>query len=555
MQGDCAVTRLGDSTASDIAVPWETIPAMLADNLARHAARTAVIDGDTHISYADLWQRMHQVASALQSRALGPGDSVAIWAPNSWQWVIAAVACWWRGCAVAPIPARGRALDALPILQATRASALFTCSAASSGNLPSLVASYLRDTGSTLQEACPEMRALVDFSATDQRSEPGLPAIAPFREMLQPCGATEGAAVSGADICTILFTSGSTGRPKGVPRRHDQVLRNRWVTSQVHGYNQDDRMLVVSEFSHTLGLHGNLLRSLMLGATLVIAHTRNAAELATLMRAQRITAMGAPPSLFAALLRERIDGKPACSGLRLALTGAANIPPALVHEMIASGIGTVISGYGMTECDTISSTALAERADIVATTVGKPEQGQHVQITDESGAAVPPGVEGEVWIRGYAVTSSYLGAAGQAEPAVDADGWLHSGDMGCFTADGYLQILGRKKDVITIHGYTLYPAEIETLLSRSGMLKEVAVIGVAHLVAGELCVAFIVPADPSLFSLKRLRVWARGNVADYKIPGRFVIVDSLPLNRNGKVDRLSLKASLDDARVQSNAED
>jgi acyl-CoA synthetase (AMP-forming)/AMP-acid ligase II len=545
MRGDSAITESTDTTASDIAVPWPTIPAMLEVNLARHAGRTAIVDGDVHISYAELASRMQRVAAGLHARNIGRGEVVAIWAPNSWQWVVSVVACWWLGCTVVPIPARGRILDAMPVLQATRARLLFTCSATSSGNLPSLIARHLLDNDASSREVCPHMQTIVDFSGDEQLSVPGLSDIVQFAGMGKDAAPVPCAEVAGEDIAVILFTSGSTGSPKGVPRQHAQVLRNRWVTSQVHGYSQDDRLLVVSEFSHTLGLHGNLLRSLMLGATLVIAGTRNPAELATLMRAQHITAMGAPPSLFAALLRERIDDQSACSGLRLALTGAANIPPALVHEMFAAGIGTVISGYGMTECDTISSTALAESADIVATTVGKPEEGQVVQITDESGAAVGPGVEGEIWIRGYAVTSSYLGAGGQTEPAIDAQGWLHSGDMGCFTAEGYLQILGRKKDVITIHGYTLYPAEIEALLSRSGMLKEIAVIGVPHAVAGELCVAFIVPVDPSKFSLTRLRVWARGNVADYKLPGRFVIVDSLPLNRNGKVDRLSLKNGLE----------
>lgn len=531
-----------DATAT---LPWQTIPAMLSDNLARHAARTAVVDGGTRLSFADLERRMLPVAAGLRARNLGSGDVVALWAPNGWQWVVTAVACWWCGCTVVPIPARGRILDALPILQATQARLLFTCSAPESGNLLSSISDHLLETGQGLRDLCPELRTIVDFSGERDASVPGLVDVAQFTAVGRDDAAAPCAQVSGGDFCTILFTSGSTGRPKGVPRRHDQVLLNRWISSRDHGYSREDRLLVASEFSHTLGLHGNLLRGLMLGATLVIAHTRNPAELAALMRAEHITAMGAPPSLFAGLLREQVDGKSACGELRLALTGAASIPPALVREMIAAGIGTVISGYGMTEGDTISSTGLSDSADIVATTVGKPEEGQEIQITDDSGAAVPPGVEGEIWIRGYAVTASYLGAGGQAEPAVDAQGWLHSGDMGCFTHEGFLQILGRKKDVITIHGYTLYPAEVETLLSRSGMLKDVAVMGVPHGVAGELCVAFIVPADPSAFSLKQLRIWARNNVADYKIPGRFVVLESLPLNRNGKVDRLALKSSLE----------
>jgi acyl-CoA synthetase (AMP-forming)/AMP-acid ligase II len=543
MHRDTANMELTETVAPESAVPWLTIPAMLADNLVRHAQRTAIVDGDTRIDYAELARRMQPIAAALGARDLGRGDVVALWAPNSWQWVVCAVACWWRGCTVVPIPARGRILDAMPILQATRARLLFTCSAASSGNLPSLIAEHLLESGVSLHEACPHLEAVVDFSGDDAPVVPGQVGMAAFAASGQAAGPA--ADVSGEDVCAILFTSGSTGRPKGIPRRHGQILRNRWATSLNHGYRHDDRLLVVSEFSHALGFNGNLLRSLMLGATLVIAHTRSPHEIASLVRAERITAMGAPPSLFSTLLRERIDGGSACGDLRLVLTGAANIPPALVREMIAAGVDTVISAYGMTECDTISSTSPSDSPEVIATSVGRPEAGLELRIADGGGMPVPAGVEGEIWVRGYAVADSFLAADGRAEPATDAQGWLHTGDMGCFTPQGYLQILGRKKDVITIHGYTLFPAEIENLMSRSGLLKDIAVVGIPHAVAGELCVAFIVPADPAAFSLKRLRLWARRNVADYKIPGRFVVVDSLPLNRNGKVDRLSLLSSLE----------
>jgi acyl-CoA synthetase (AMP-forming)/AMP-acid ligase II len=531
---------LPETNCSELAVPWRTIPALLADSLISHSQRTAIVDGDVRITYAELEQNMLKVASSLHARNLGRGDVIAIWAPNSWQWVVSVAACWWAGCTVAPIPARGRILDALPILQATRARLLFTTSAASNGNLLSLISSHLLEIDASLPDLCPHLQAIVDYSDDGYFDAQVLADVTSFAGMGQNAAPAPAAEVGSEDVSAILFTSGSTGRPKGVPRRHEQILRNRWSCTRDWGCTEDDRLLVVSEFSHTMGLHASMLFSLMLGATLVIARTRNPAELAALMCTEHVTVLAAPPSLFAALLKERVKGKAGCSGLRVATTGSANIPPALVREMLAAGIGVVVSGYGMTECDTISSTGSLDSVQIIATTVGRPVAALEVQIADESGAFAAPDAHGEIWIRGYAVTSSYLGAGGQTEPATDEQGWLHTGDMGCYTSAGYLQILGRKKDVVTIHGYTLYPAEIEALLSRSGMLQDVAVIGVPHGVAGEICVAFIVPSDSVAFSLKRLRLWARNNVADYKIPGRFIVVDSLPLNRNGKVDRLDL---------------
>ena len=536
--------EVAETNVHESPVPWRTISAMLAENVVRHAGRTAIVDGDVRLTYADLGVHVQRIAAGLQARGLGRGDAVALWAPNSWQWVACVAACWWRGCTVVPIPARGRILDALPILQSTRAKLLFTCTSTDSGNLLSLIDEHVRETGASLAQSCPLLATIVDIAGDDCATPATRIETVPIAGFARTVASVACAEVSAEDIATILFTSGSTGRPKGVPRRHAQSLRNRFDSSRLLGYSSADRLLVTSEFSHTLGLHGNLLRSLMLGATLVLARTRNPAEIAALLRAEQVTAMGGAPSLFAALLREQADGKSVCSGLRLAVTGVASIPPALVRDMMAAGIGTVTAGYGMTECDTISTSAPADSAEIVASTVGEPALDVEVQITDEQGVAVAPGVEGEIWVRGYTVTPAYLGANGQLEPAVDAEGWLHSGDMGCFTHEGQLRILGRKKDVITIHGYTLYPAEIEALMTQSGQLQDIAVVGTPHAVAGELCVAFIVPAKPATFSLKALRLWARAHVADYKIPGRFVIVDSLPLNRNGKVDRLLLKSQL-----------
>jgi HIP---CoA ligase len=532
-------------SASEMDVPWLTIPAMLADNLVRHAQRTAVVDGATRLSYAELKRHMHQVAAGLHARNLGPGDVVAIWAPNCWQKIAAVVACWWSGCTVTPIPARGKILDAMPILQSTRARLLFTCSSPAQGNLAALLANHLSNTNSKVQDLCPDLETIVDFS--DDYSHPALEMLH-YTQFAMPClvdDSPPGAQVAGADICEIMFTSGSTGRPKGVLRRHDQVLRNYWFNSLRCGYRTEDRLLAVAEFSHTFGLNGNLLRCLILGATLVIAKNRNPGELAALISAEKVTVVSAPPSLLAALLREREEDNSVCQDLRVASTGSAHIPPALVHELIALGVESVITGYGMTECDVISTTGLSDSADVIATTVGKLEAGLEVQITDEAGLPVPAGAAGELWVRGYAVTPGYLGATEKIEPVTDRHGWLHTGDMGCLTETADLRILGRKKDVITIHGYTLYPAEIENLLSQSGMLKEIAVMGMPHAVAGEICVAFIVPADASRFSLKSLRLWARNNVADYKIPGRFLVMDCIPLNRNGKVDRIALRSSLD----------
>jgi acyl-CoA synthetase (AMP-forming)/AMP-acid ligase II len=536
---------LMETRSNNTAIPWQTIPAMLAEIMARNPGKTAVVDGAIRLNYAALQQRMCLAAAEIRALGLGPGDVVAFWAPNSWQWVVGVLACWWCGCVVAPIPARGRILDAMPILKATRAKLLFTCSISVQGNYPEQITRYLAELNSDLKDVCPTLQTIVDVSGHYRSTAFDVVEFAAFAECVAAPEAVSPALVSASDECEILFTSGSTGTPKGVLRRHEQVLGNRWSSSIRRGFKAEDVLLAISEFSHTLGLNGTLLRGLLLGATLVLSRNRNPQELAVLIQGEGITAISAAPSLFSSLLKQRVDGMPVCKHLRLASIGSARIPPELVRQLLDVGVESVVSGYGMTECDSIASAGLTERADIIATTVGHLEEGVEVQITDDEGLAVPPGGSGEIWIRGYAVSPAYLTASGQHTAVAGEDGWFRSGDIGRWTSDGYLQILGRKKEVICIHGYNLYPMELEALLSQSEMLDEVAVMGAPHTVAGEICVAFIVPRDSQGFSLQELRRWARKHMADYKIPGRFVVVDSLPLGGNGKVDRKALRNILD----------
>ena len=389
-------------TRSDSArIPWQTIPAMLAENLARHPYKTAVVDGATRLSFAGLQQRMYLAAAEIRAQGLSPGDVVAFWAPNSWQWVVGVVACWWCGCVVAPVPARGRILDALPILQATRAKLLFTSSIAEHGNCPEQITRYLSEHGSELKHVCPDLETIVDVSGQYRPEAFDVVAFAAFAQSIAVPDEVSPARVSALDVCEILFTSGSTGAPKGVLRRHDQVLGNRWSSSIRRGFKAEDVLLAISEFSHTLGLNGTLLRGLLLGATLVLSRNRNPQELAVLMHSEGVTAISAAPSLFCSLLKQRIDSVSVCQHLRLASIGSARIPPELVRELLEVGVDSVVSGYGMTECDSIASAGLTENAEVVATTVGRLEEGFEIQITDAEGCAVPSGLCGEPGVPEY----------------------------------------------------------------------------------------------------------------------------------------------------------
>lgn len=508
---------------ADYSLPWLTIPAMLLERSQGMAERCALEDGDLALTYAQLLTRTRALASHLIDAGIRPQDRIGIWGPNSAQWVTAALACWWCGAIVVPVDAEARALEAVPLLQRAKVAALFFDDAEQGAvaswreELPAKVLIKLREAGidESLAGAVPQHDAMATMPPAHQ-SAPD-------------------------DVCEILFTSGSTGVPKGVLRTHRQVISNRHCGSQRRGFSADDVLLARAPFSHTLGLNGTLLRALMLGARVVIPRDPTPRGIAATIREHGVTAISAPPSLFAMLLDMEGEEGGIVSQLRLLSIGSDALSADLIVRLQRAGAGSIACGYGMTECDSISSATIDMGIDAVLQSVGTPEPGLEVRIAERD-REVATNQQGEIQVKGYATTSGYLDDAVATAALYTDDGWLRTGDMGKKTSQGWLKILGRKKDVVISHGYTLYPAEIEALLLQSGMLAAVAVFGVPQNFGGESCAAAVVPRDPDTFSRRDLLSWARNNLTRYKVPSRVHVVAAIPASANGKVDRSKLLA-------------
>jgi acyl-CoA synthetase (AMP-forming)/AMP-acid ligase II len=434
------------------------------------------------------------------------------------------LACWWRGAIVVPLSSQAKALEAGPLIKRVSASALFIDE---SGHAPATEWTQLLPIHRTFS-----LRATGagDFETVSQLVARAGPA---------GCKAAP-AGISPNDSCQILFTSGSTGAPKGVIRLHHQVIKNRHYGSQRRGFRSEDALLALSPFSHTLGLNGTLLRGLMLGAKVVITRDSSPSGIANVIRTTGITAISAPPSLFEMLLDLERERPGLVRQLRLISIGSAARSEDLISRLVAAGAGSIACGYGMTECDSISCATSSMGVDVVAHTVGKPEPGVEVRLADAAGIIVAPETAGEIQVQGYCTTPGYHEDPAATDGLYTPDGWLRTGDIGEWTKAGYLRIMGRQKEVIIAHGYTLFPAEVELLLLQSNMLRSVAVFGISH-PAGEACAAAVVPMDPDRFESRALMAWARENMSNYKIPAKVHIVAQLPVNQNGKVDRIKLQ--------------
>ncbi|MCB9727254.1 MAG: fatty acid--CoA ligase family protein [Deltaproteobacteria bacterium] len=513
-----------------------SIPGLLRDAAARHGERAAIEDADRTLSFRELAERARAVTRGLMACGVERGDRVAIWAPNLWEWVVAALGVHGAGGVLVPINTRYRGREAADILARSGARLLFTVQGFLGNDYVSLLADCgvelpaLGETVVLRGEVPPGALSLEDLLA---RGEAVSLEAALERER----------SVGPDDPSDILFTSGTTGAPKGAITTHAQSLRayGDWVA--VTGLGQEDRYLVVAPFFHCFGYKAGWLACLLSGATCLPQPVFDVAQVLARIPADRVTVLPGPPALYETLLGRPDLGQHDLSSLRLAVTGAAVVPVALVRAMGETlGFDTVITGYGLTEATGIVTMCRFDDApETIARTSGRPIPDVEVRVVDAEGTEQRPGEPGEVEVRGYNVMLGYLDDPEATAQAVRPSGWLRTGDIGILDAAGYLRITDRVKDMFIVGGFNAYPAEIEQALARHEAIAEVAVIGVPDARLGEVGMAFVVRRGGFSLDESSLIAWSREAMANFKVPRRVAFIDALPRNASGKVLKTELR--------------
>jgi acyl-CoA synthetase (AMP-forming)/AMP-acid ligase II len=456
----------------------------------------AVVDGPLRLNFAEVAHRVRCAAGAFAELGVEKGDRVAIWAPNSAQWMIAAFGVLTAGGIVVPVSTRYKQAEAADIITRSGAKAV------------------LIEKG---------------FLGQDFVTPPGAPAI-DLKSGFLEAGSPFERPVSGTDIADIIYTSGTTGRPKGVMMNHLQNLRMYAEWCDLADLRRGDRYLIVNPFFHTFGYKAGCIATFIRGATMLPVPVFDVDRVVELIATERITMLPGPPTLYHSLLA--VEDKSKLATLRAGVTGAADIPVELikrVHEELP--FQTLATGYGLTEAGTATLSRPGDSFEDIATTAGLPCDGVEVRIADDD----------EVLVRGYSVMQGYFDdPAGTAE-AIDADGWLHTGDLGSFTESGRLKIVGRKKDMFIVGGFNAYPAEIEGFLMEHPAVAQAAVIGVPDDRLGQVGKAFVVRKGDSAVSAEDLIGWSKDRMAGFKVPRVVVFVDALPLNATGKVMKDQLR--------------
>ncbi|MEH0421311.1 FadD3 family acyl-CoA ligase [Streptomyces sp. B21-083] len=514
---------------------FQSIPHVVRVSARRFGDAPALVDGELRLTFRELEGRMMQAVRSALALGIGPGDRVGLCAPNSAEWIVAALGIQGAGGVVVPLNTRFKAAEISYILRRAGAKALFAASSF-------LGTDYIAD----LRRADPELPAL-----RTTVSLPGDTDTLSWRQFLaRGAEFTEPAAHDSIDLLTadhisdVMFTSGTTGHPKGVILTHGQTLRAYGWMSTEYTFNVLDSFLVIPPFFHCFGYKAGWLASLMHGVTVIPMAVFDAGRALQIIHEERVSIILGPPTIFHDLLNHPDRSRYDLTSLRVSMTGGTTIPESLIRAMKKDlSFDIVLSAYGLTESTAlVSTTRIGDTEETVARTTGRAIPDVEIRIADDDGQQVPAGGEGEVLVRGYNVTRGYWNDPEATATTIDPDGWLHTGDIGRVDAAGNLAIVDRKKEMYIVGGFNAYPAEIEKLLLGYEPIGQVAVIGVPDERLGEVGCAFVVRAPGTDVTEEDVIAWAREHMANFKAPRHVRFVDVLPRNAGQKVLKHELRA-------------
>ncbi|MFI7361305.1 FadD3 family acyl-CoA ligase [Streptomyces sp. NPDC050149] len=518
---------------------FQSIPHVVRRAAQRFGDADALVDGDRRIGFRELEEIMIRAVDSVLALGIGPGDRVGLCAPNSVEWIVAALGIHGAGGIVVPLNTRFKAQELAYILRKSGAGALFAASSFLGND-------YLTD----LKRADPELPALrTTVSLHGPHAEADLTWDQFLASGTRSTTAEESIdRLAPDDISDIMFTSGTTGHPKGVTLTHGQSLRAYGWMSTEYGFGTSDSFLVIPPFFHCFGYKAGWLASFMHGVTVLPMAVFDPGKALALIARERVSILLGPPTIFHDLLHHPSRADHDLSSLRVSMTGGSTIPEALIHTMKKDlSFDIVLSAYGLTESTAlVTTTRVGDTAQTVARTTGCPIPGVEVRLVDESGREVANGVDGEIHVRGYNVTQGYWDDPAATAATIDFDDWLHTGDIGHLDSSGNLVIVDRKKEMYIVGGFNAYPAEIEKVLLGFGPVAEVAVIGVPDPRMGEVGCAFVVRAPDTDVTEKDVTAWAREHMANFKVPRHVRLVDSLPRNASLKVLKDELRAQFRD---------
>ncbi|WP_404816622.1 AMP-binding protein [Streptomyces thermolineatus] len=526
---------------TDLPLLDETIGANLDRTVAAHPGRDALVDvpSGRRWTYAEFGRAVDDVARGLIARGVRRGDRVGIWAVNCAEWVLVQYATARIGAIMVNINPAYRVHELEYVLNQSGISFLVASTEYRTSDYRAMV-EQVRPSCPQLRETVyigdPTWQALVDDGASVDPGEP----------------AARQAALGCDDPINIQYTSGTTGFPKGATLSHRNILNNGYWVGELVAYTEQDRVCLPVPFYHCFGMVMGNLAATSHGACIVIpAPAFDPAATLRAVAAERCTSLYGVPTMFIAELDLPDFASHDLGSLRTGIMAGSPCPVEVMKRVVSEmHMAEVSICYGMTETSPVSTqTRRDDDLEHRTATVGRVLPHLQVQVVDPAtGEVVPRGTTGELCTRGYSVMLGYWEDPERTAEAVDADGWMHTGDLAVMNPDGYVNIVGRSKDMIIRGGENVYPREVEEFLYRHPAITDVQVVGVPDPRYGEAVCACVVLRDPDAgLTAEEVAEFCRGRLAHYKVPAYVHVVEGFPLTVSGKVRKVELRRTAAEA--------
>ncbi len=516
-----------------------TLSQVLDETAHRFPARPALFYEGRTISYRDLAREVDRLAAGLVALGIEPGDKVGIWMSNIPEWIAAYFAIAKAGAVVVPMNTRYKTHEVAYILGNAEAKAVFM----SQGFLGIDYAAMLAEVRPNL----PLLREAITVGG-------GAPGLRPYADVLARGGdraaqaevARRGDALDPNDCVFILYTSGTTGHPKGAMLSHVNMAENaRQITEVLHATEEDIFLLPVP-FFHCFGCVMGILGAVTWGAGIVPVPVFKADAALDLVQKHRVSVLYGVPTMFVLELEEQrkaaAAGRPYdVAGLRTGIMAGAPCPAEVMRGTMDDLGCNVCICYGLTEASpVITMTRFDDPLDKRVETVGKPLPRIEVKVVDDARQEVPVGETGELACRGYNVMLGYWKDPAATRQVIDDEGWLYSGDLATLDEEGYVRIVGRKKDMYIVGGFNVYPAEVEEVLFTHPDVQNVSVVGVPDPVMGEVGMAFLIPREGHTPDPQEVVDFCARRIAAFKVPRYVVVGHEFPMTSSGKVQKYKL---------------
>ncbi len=540
----------GTSTAKLIG---ETIGAAFDRAVATHGDRLALVVRHQGIrwTWRELGAHVDAVAAGLLALGLEPGDRVGIWAPNCAEWTQLQFATAKAGLILVNINPAYRRSELAYVLEKVGCKALVLAPALKSSDYLAIMNEVTPELatanpGALVAKQLPALRAVIRLGTAHT------PGMLNFADLAAAGGDGERArllelasALQFDDPINIQFTSGTTGHPKGATLTHRNILNNGFFVGEAIRLTAEDRVCIPVPLYHCFGMVMGNLACLTHGAAMVYpAESFDPQAVLETVAAERCTALYGVPTMFIAELEHRAFDSAALASLRTGIMAGSPCPIEVMKRVQAEmNMREVTIAYGMTETSPVSTqSSTDDPLDRRVSTVGRVQPHLEIKIVDIDGRIVPRGSTGELCTRGYSVMRGYWGDPVNTAAAIDAAGWMHTGDLATMDDEGYVNIVGRLKDMVIRGGENVYPREIEEFLHAHPKIADVQVIGVPDPRYGEELCAWIKLRDGQTATAEEIRAFCQGAIAHYKIPRHVLFVDGFPMTITGKIQKFVMRA-------------